>query len=196
MRGKARAFAPRAGLAGMLGLLAALAVGAARGEVDPQTCFACHGPNGNSVNPAVPSLAGQPAQFIGTQLIMFREKRRTDPLMSPIAATLTNAEILALGKFFAAQQHAAPASRPAESVVAAGRRLADEYNCTVCHGPGLKGQQHVPRLAGQQAEYLRVQLRGFQAGTRFDMDGNMTSAAQRLKPGDVDILADYIAGLE
>jgi cytochrome c553 len=144
----------------------------------------------------VPSLAGQPAQFIATQLIMFREKRRTDPQMSPIAAPLTNPEISALGKFFAAQQRAAPAKKPAENVVATGRKLADDYNCTVCHGPALKGQQHIPRLAGQQMEYLRTQLRGFKAGTRFDMDGNMTAAAERLKPADIDVLAEYISGLE
>src|ERR671927_187966 len=106
MRSKARAFLARAGAVAALG---AAAFSAARAEVDPQLCFACHGPNGNSANPAVPSLAGQPTQFITTQLIMFREKRRTDPLMSPVAAPLTNAEISALGKFFAAQQHAAPA---------------------------------------------------------------------------------------
>ena len=193
MRNRVRARAARALLMAVTG---ALAVCAARAEVDPQACFACHGPNGNSVNPAVPSLAGQPAQFIGTQLIMFREKRRSDPLMSPVAAPLTTAEISALGKFFAAQQHAAPARRPAADVIAAGRKLAEDFNCVVCHGPALKGQQHVPRLAGQQAEYLRVQLRGFMAGTRFDMDGNMTSAAQRLKPADVDVLAEYISGLE
>ena len=193
MGSKARAGAARAGCVA-LGVL--LAAGAAHAEVDPQLCFACHGPNGNSANPAVPTLAGQPAQFIATQLIMFREKRRTDPLMSPIAAPLTNPEISALGKFFTAQQHAAPAKKPAGNVLAAGRKLAEDYNCVVCHGPALKGQQHIPRLAGQQPDYLRTQLRGFMAGTRFDMDGNMTSAAQRLKPADVDVLAEYLSSLE
>jgi cytochrome c553 len=193
MRSDARALAARALFLSAFGVAVA---STAHAEVDPQTCFACHGPNGNSVNPAVPSLAGQPAQFIGTQLIMFREKRRTDPVMSPVAAPLTNAEISALGKFFTAQQRAAPAKKPPDDVVAAGRKLAEDFNCVVCHGPALKGQQHIPRLAGQQAEYLRTQLRGFMAGTRFDMDGNMTSAAQRLNPKDVDVLAEYLAGLE
>lgn len=191
MQGRAR-LARAAIVAG----LAAAALAAARAEVDPQTCFACHGPNGNSTNPVVPSLAGQPAQFIGTQLIMFREKRRTDPVMSPVAAPLTNAEITALGKFFAAQPHAPPARKPSDSVLATGRRLTEELNCVVCHGPALKGQQHVPRIAGQQFEYLRTQLRGFKAGTRFDMDGTMTSAAQRLNASDIDVLAEYLAGLE
>jgi cytochrome c553 len=58
------------------------------------------------------------------------------------------------------------------------------------------GQQHIPRLAGQQREYLRTQLRGFKAGTRFDMDGNMTPAAQALSDTDVEILADYLAGMK
>lgn len=190
---RSRARLARAAAAAAIGVLA---VAAARAEVDPQTCFACHGPNGNSANPAVPSLAGQPAQFIGTQLIMFREKRRTDPLMSPVAAPLTNAEITALGRFFAAQPHAAPARKPSAQVLASGRKLTEDFNCVVCHGPALKGQQHVPRIAGQQFEYLRTQLRGFKAGTRFDMDGTMTSAAQRLDAADIDVLAEYLAGLE
>lgn len=63
-----------------------------------------------------------------------------------------------------------------------------------CHGPALMGQQHIPRLAGQQREYLRTQLRGFKAGTRFDMDGNMTSAAQALSDADIETLVDYLAG--
>src|SRR6478672_3789762 len=100
--------------------VAALGLGAAHAAVDPALCVACHGANGNSTNPAVPSLAGQPGQFIGTQLVMFREKRRNDPQMSPIAATLTNADINALGKYFAAQEHAPPARKLPDDVAAAG----------------------------------------------------------------------------
>jgi cytochrome c553 len=176
-------------------LLVAGGVGAAHAAADPQLCFACHGPNGNSTNPAVPSLAAQPAQFIGTQLVMFREKQRNDPQMSPIAAPLSNADISALGKFFAAQEHAAPKAKPSQDVADAGRRATEKFNCVACHGPALKGQQHIPRLAGQQAEYLRAQLRGFKAGTRFDMDGNMTAAAQPLSMADIDVLAEYLASL-
>jgi cytochrome c553 len=191
MPGKGRAFLASLGLVG--GVLAASAAHAA---VEPQLCFACHGENGNSTNPAVPSLAAQPAQFIATQLIMFREKRRNDPLMSPIAAPLTNAEISALGKFFAGQPHAVPAKKPSDEVVAAGRRISEQLNCVACHGAALKGQQHIPRLAGQQADYLRTQLRGFKAGTRFDMDGNMTAAAQAMRPEDIDVIAEYLSTLE
>ena len=68
--------------------------------------------------------------------------------------------------------------------------------CVACHGAALQGQQHIPRLAGQQADYLRTQLRGFKAGTRFDMDGNMTAAAQPLAAADIDVLAEYLSTLD
>jgi cytochrome c553 len=192
VRSKLRATAAR------LWVLAAcvLAWPAAHAVVEPQLCFACHGDNGNSKNPAVPSLAGQPAQFITTQLIMFREKRRNDPQMSPIATPLTNPEISALGKFFAALPSPPPAGKASEQVAAGGKRIAEQFNCVACHGATLKGQQHIPRLAGQQAEYLRTQLRGFKAGTRFDMDGNMTAAAQPLSTADIDVLAEYLSTLD
>jgi len=176
--------------------LFASAADPAAGRNKAQVCAACHGAAGNSANPAVPSLAGQPAQFIATQLIMFREGNRKDPQMSPAAANMTNTDINDLAAYFSAQPLVSSARITAPATVAAGRRLSEQYHCVSCHGPALKGQQHIPRLAGQQLEYLRTQLRGFKAGTRFDMDGNMTSAAHALSDTDVAILADYLAGLK
>lgn len=159
-------------------------------------CMACHGADGNSRTADVPSLAGQPKQFITTQLVMYREGNRKNPAMAALTAGMSNADINELGGFFAAQAPlpAAP-PEPAERA-AAGRELAERLNCTQCHGATMKGLQHIPRLAGQQADYLRAQLRGFKAMTRFDMDGNMTSAAQPLAATDIDTLADYLAGLQ
>lgn len=161
-----------------------------------EVCFDCHGAEGRSTNPVMPSLAGQPKQFITTQLVMFREGNRNDPQMSPFAANLSNADINDFGTYFSAQMPAPPAHKTDPEKVAASRRLTEENHCVSCHGPELKGQQHIPRLAGQQFEYLRTQLRGFKASTRFDMDGQMTSAAQSLSDADIEILADYLAGLK
>ena len=165
------------------------------GRQKAQVCVACHGSGGNSVNPAVPTLAGQPQQFIVTQLFMFREGKRKDAQMSPFAANLSNADLNDLAAYFSAQPHAPPSHVIAPEIAAAGRRITEQNNCVACHARTLMGLQHIPRLAGQQAEYLRTQLRGFKASTRFDMDGNMTSAAQALSDADIDILADYLSGL-
>lgn len=163
---------------------------------DPQPCAACHGPGGNSANPAVPSLAGQPAQSISMQLFQFREGNRKDPQMTPLAAKLTNAEMNELAAYFSRQKSAPPARKTAPASAAAGMRLAERFHCVQCHGPALAGQQHIPRLAGQQFEYLKTQLQRFKAGTRADFDGAMTTAAQPLSDGDIEILADYLAGMK
>ena len=144
----------------------------------------------------MPSLAGQPAQFISLQLFLFREGNRKDPQMSPVTSSLSNADMNELAAYFSRQQPAVPSHRTAAENAAAGRRLAEQHHCVQCHGPALRGLQHIPRLAGQQFAYLRSQLRGFKTATRFDMDGQMSSAAQPLSDADIEILADYLAGLE
>ena len=186
-----RQLAAAATAAALLVLCAARPAAAA----DPQTCAACHGPGGNSTNPANPSLSGQPAQFIATALFQFREGNRKDAQMTPMAAPLSNAEMNELAAYFSKQKPAAPTHKTAPENAAAGRQLAERHNCVQCHGPALAGQQHIPRLAGQQLEYLKTQLRGFKAQKRADIDGNMTSAAQALSDKDIEVLADYLAGL-
>ena len=143
----------------------------------------------------MPSLAAQPKQFITTQLVMFREGNRKNEIMNAMAAPLSNADISDLGSYFAAQS-AAPAGKAlATEAAAAARTLTEKLGCVTCHGGELKGQQHIPRLAGQHAAYLRAQLLGFNAGTRLDMDGNMTAAAQPLTPADIDALVSYLSAL-
>ena len=55
-----------------------------------------------------------------------------------------------------------------EDKASQGQQLVTRFQCVQCHGPTLKGQQHIPRLAGQQPNYLKTQLEGFKAQTRFD----------------------------
>src|SRR6266496_6603049 len=115
-----------------------------------QACIVCHGPGGNSTDPAKPSLAGQPAQSISLQLYLFREGNRKDPQMSPMASSLSNADMNELAAYFARQKPAAPSHKTAPENAAAGARLAEQRHCVQCHGPALLGLQHIPRLAGQQ----------------------------------------------
>jgi cytochrome c553 len=173
----------------------AVAADVEAGRKKAELCAACHGTAGNSHIPANPSLAGQPAQSITLQLFQFREGNRKDPQMTPVAANLSNADMNDLAAYFSRQPPAAPSHQTNSANATAGRRLAEQHHCTQCHGPALLGLQHIPRLAGQQAAYLKAQLRGFKARTRGDFDGNMTSAAQALSEADIDILADYLSGL-
>lgn len=167
----------------------------AAGAADPSLCVACHGDGGNSSNPAVPSIAAQPRQFISTALYMFREGYRKDPQMTPMAANLSNAEMNELAAYFAKLPAAPARHRARPENASAGPGLVQKFHCTQCHGGELQGLQQMPRLAGQQYDYLRLQLRGFRDRKRGDLDGKMSESAQGLSDGDIDALADYIAGL-
>jgi cytochrome c553 len=162
-------------------------------KADP--CTACHGAGGRSTLEQIPSLAGQPKQFITTQLVMFREGNRKNAVMNALAEPLSNADINELGGWFAAQSPAVAGAPLSAEAAAAGKGLVEKFACVTCHGADLHGQQHIPRLAGQRADYLKAQLLGFKAQTRFDMDGNMTSAAQPLTPADIGALATYLSTL-
>jgi cytochrome c553 len=175
---------------------AALAAGDIKaGEQKAQVCAACHGAAGNSANPMYPMLSGQPAQFIVTALFEFREGKRKNEQMSPMAAKLSNADLNDLAAYFSAQPAPPPLRQTSAPNVTAGRDLSVKNACIACHGAKLLGQQQMPRLAGQFQDYLRIQLTSFKAGTRAEMDGAMSSVAQGLSPQDIDVLADYLSGL-
>jgi cytochrome c553 len=202
MRVPRSALAARAGAAASAAALLMLAsyaapaaAGADEGRAKAAACVACHGENGNSASPAFPSLSGQPKQFIVSALFQFREGKRQNEVMSPLAAKLSNADMNDLAAWFSSQPAAAPQHKTAPANVEKGRQLSVQNNCVACHSASLMGQQHIPRLAGQQKDYLRAQLASFKASTRGEMDGVMTSAAQALSADDIDVLADYLAGL-
>ncbi len=158
-------------------------------------CAACHGPDGNATIPGTPTLAGQPAYFTHWQLIKYRDGRRKDEPMAPLAANLSDEDMADLAAFYAAQT-ARPRGSAVDPVkVAAGQLLVDRHHCTSCHMPTLAGQQQVPRLAGQDLTYLLRLLRGFRAGTASDLDGTMTMAARPLTVAEVDEIAHYLASL-
>jgi cytochrome c553 len=144
----------------------------------------------------VPSLAGQVATYIHWQLLLYRDKRRADPQMGPIAAALSDTDIADLAAFFAAQRPATPPDRAVDATASeAGRRVAEGYHCNDCHGRNFEGRDYAPRLRGLSREYIVAQMRGFKARTRGDLDGAMTQAAQPVADADIDPLADYIGAL-
>jgi len=78
------------GLRNATALAVAFLFATAASAADPNACAACHGEGGNSTNPAVPSLAGQPAQFISTALYMFRAGQRKDAQGQTIPRKILN----------------------------------------------------------------------------------------------------------
>lgn len=169
---------------------------AAVGERKAATCVACHGADGNSSNPVYPSLAAQTPLYIYYQLLQFREGRRANAQMSPFAATLSDADMKDIAAHFAAKKSLGSEIKIDAASVDAGKAVAARNHCGSCHVSDYSGQNHIPRLAGLQFDYLATQLRGFKTGTRPDIDGTMASAAQPLSEKDIVDIAGYLASLK
>jgi len=191
--------AARLGLAALLAMTSgspALAYDAGAGRDKAETvCAACHGREGRSQQAAVPSLAGQHNDYIVLALYQFRAGHRSSALMAPVAATLTDTDLGNLAAYYSSMKPWGPERSTEAAAAAAGPALTQQRNCVQCHGPGLAGQDSVPRIAGQKIAYVKAQLRAFRAGNRGDIDGNMTSAASGLTDAEIDTLADYVSGL-
>jgi cytochrome c553 len=158
-------------------------------------CAACHGPNGNSANPQYPVLAQQSARYLYLQLKDFKEGRRHDPQMDPMAAPLERHDMLALADYFS-KQKASPTGFKADGAkVALGKKKTDEVLCPMCHLGEFAGQNEIPRVAGQQYAYVKKQLADFKARRRTNDAGSMTSVAGTLSDDDIENLAQYIANL-
>ncbi len=187
--------APLALLAACLASAAA-AQDVAAGQAKAQACLACHGPGGNSTNPAFPILAGQTARYLYLELKDFKEGRRSDPQMTPFAAALSREDMFDLSAYFAAQKPIAPPFQPDPAKVALGRDKAREVLCTMCHLGGFRGQNEIPRVAGQHYGYVVKQMQDFKAGRRTNDAGNMSSVSKTLSDQDIENLAQYLATLD
>ncbi|GJD49670.1 Cytochrome c-552 [Methylobacterium crusticola] len=164
-------------------------------------CLACHGETGRSAIPEVPSLGGQPADYLVTQLYQFRETQRVAPPMNEMAAGLSDDDLRAFADALAAlPAPASPAAAPdgAAPIGAAAeqaRALVSRHQCGSCHGADLAGRDAIPRIRGQREDYLLKALAGYKSNARPGYDPAMNEVAQGLGAGEIQVLARYLAGL-
>ena len=176
------------------------------GEAKSITCTACHGAQGNSVNPLWPNIAGQSANYIVTQLVAFKDGSRSDPLMTPQTMLLSDEDFRDLAVYFESLPGAAMAvANPAtldkgESLYRGGDAADGTAACLACHGPSGRGNPaaNYPALQGQHATYTAKQLHDYASGTRRS-DGKtaiMRDIAARLSNDDISALSSYVQGLK
>ncbi len=175
-------------------------------------CAACHGADGNSVNPAWPKLAGQGEKYLVNQLQLFKEKIRVNTLMNPQAVNLSEQEMQDLAAFYVSQTPSMGTADPekefqgeqlyviGEKIYRGGNSATGVPACMSCHAPNGVGNSAAkfPRLAGQHAIYVAAQLRAYRSGARYQTDDNlnmMKDIASYMTETEIDAVAEYIAGL-
>jgi cytochrome c553 len=177
--------------------VSAHAADTAAGKEKAELCVGCHGEAGISQTENIPSLAGQPDQFIQWQLVFFRSGTRKSDEMQPVVEQISNEDIRNLGAYLASltpPKPKAPDDNPALSrkgaEAAAGRR------CASCHTDTYAGTKAVARLAGQREDYLLKALHDYKSGARSG--GSMAAMAEVAYPlseEEITALAHYLASL-
>ena len=156
-------------------------------------CAACHGPEGRSQIPSIPSLAGQPRLFIENQLVLIREGLRDVPQMKGLLDGMPDADIVALASYFAAQQPAPAAAAADAASYRRGQAIADKALCGSCHLPDFSGRQQIPRLAGQHEAFLLQAMKQFRDHPGLGRDTIMAASLYGMKDQDLADLAHFLA---
>lgn len=156
-------------------------------------CAACHGAEGEAPSPAIPSLAGQPKLFIENQLVLMREGLREVLAMQAAVAGLSDEEVVALARHYAALP-LKPAPGPLQAdKQRAGAALSKQGGCGSCHLPDYRGQNQVPRLAGQHEAYLLASMKQFRDNPGPGRDTIMAATLRGISDADLDRLAHYLS---
>ncbi|MBC3452035.1 c-type cytochrome [Pseudomonas mosselii] len=177
---------------------------AAAGQAKTAVCGACHNPDGNSLAPNFPKLAGQGEPYLNKQLHDIKDGKRTVPEMTGLLANFNDQDLADIAAYFASQKGSVGAADP--KLVERGSALFNGGNlenglpaCTGCHSPNGAGLAlaKFPHLSGQHAQYVSKQLTDFREGNRTN-DGDamiMRNIAVKLSNKDIEALSSYIQGL-
>ena len=177
---------------------------AAAGQAKTAVCGACHGPDGNSMAPNFPKLAGQGDRYLLKQLHAIKDGKRQVLEMTGLLANLNDQDLADIAAYYSSQKGSVGAADPA--LVAQGEALFRGGNlekgmpaCIGCHSPDGQGLAAAgfPHLGGQHASYIEKQLTDFREGDRTN-DGDsmiMRGIAAKMSNKDIKALASYIQGL-
>lgn len=174
-------------------------------------CARCHGVAGEGRGPGTfPALAGQREDYLRGSLHAYRNGSRASGIMQPIAAELRVEVIEELARYYARLPAGVAAVDPTDTAdpqqIARGRAIArggaraqEVPACVSCHGPRTHAHRRAyPRITGQHASYLALQLELF----RDDRRGGtpyahlMERAAERMTDEQIADVAAYYASLD
>jgi cytochrome c553 len=167
------------------------------GKKKAELCAGCHGEDGISQTDNIPSLAGQPDQFIQWQLVFFRSGARKNEQMQPIVEQIDNDDIRNLGAYFASLTPP-KATKPDDNpdLSQKGAQAAAGRRCASCHTDTFAGTKAVARIAGQREDYLLKALHDYKAGVRSGGGmAAMADVAYPLSEEEITALAHYLAHL-
>ena len=156
-------------------------------------CANCHGEGGTSTKPSIPNLAGQNPAYLLEQTRQFADGRRRNEFMEGMIRAMNSDEKIGMVLFYAAQE---VTHKPATNAALAGQ--GQEYYgkiCFRCHGNVGRGNELIARIAGQQADYLRVTLKRYRDGTDVRANSIMTPNTKNMTDADIEAVVAYVSSM-
>jgi cytochrome c553 len=158
-------------------------------------CDGCHGVKGVPEYPTAPIIWGQNEGYLYLQLRDFQKGARKDDRMTPIAQSLSKEDALALAEYFSRQPWPnTNTPRASKTDETAAMTAIKSVVCGSCHLEQFQGNSSIPRLAGQQHDYLAKTMTDFRTHTRANNPG-MSDLMNTVTPEQLAAVAAYLTGL-
>ena len=184
------------------------------GQAKSAACAGCHMPDGNTVNPEWPKIAGQIPNYMVKQLLAFKEGKRENKVMDPFVKPLSHQDIEDIAQYFGSQKMKPGVGDPAqlalgEKIYKKGAFYTPLTACIGCHGMRGEGNHSweelmaappsvlAPAIGGQNATYLIKQLLAFKTRERTNDVGKvMQNITLQMTNEQIEAVAQYITQLE
>lgn len=167
-----------------------------KGGLRVRLCQYCHGKDGNSVKNNIPNLAEQNPIYLLTQFEYFRNDTRKNKVMNELAKGLTAEERINIALYYASQNVSYPTDANMNSgVFKQGKKVYNNV-CINCHGAKGKGQQSLPRVAGQKQAFLISTLTNYKMQRGVRPDSPMLGIAAGLSSEQIKAVSVYVSSLK
>jgi sulfide dehydrogenase cytochrome subunit len=144
-----------------------------------ENCAGCHGPQGSSVGPASPTIAGVEAETFIEIMQAYKAADRPSTIMTRIAKGYSEEEIKLMSGYFSQQKFVRHEQKTDSKKVASGKKLHKKF-CEKCHEDnGYKDEDGSSVLAGQWKPYLEYSMADFMSGDR-SMPKKMKKRLQKM----------------
>lgn len=158
------------------------------------SCANCHGIDGNSSSWLYPNLAGQTKEYLVAQMKLFKEGKRVNYQMNAALKVLSEQDMHEIAEFYNGEiMTRTGGGTPDPALVAKGKKLVEEAQCSVCHQAGYKGLGDFPRLARQKAKYLAKQMKDYRDGKR--VNEIMAPTVKDLTDEQIEAISVYLGSL-
>jgi len=157
------------------------------------TCNACHGLNGVSVGPTMPSIGGLPEAYLKNVMLQWKSGERYSATMGRHFKGYSDAEISALATYFSKMPWVPVVQKVDAKTLAQGKDASER--CETCHG--VTGSEpddnETPKINGQWAKYMHLEMLKYRTDTVKMPHRKMRGNVKKLDEADVEAVAKFYA---